>query len=206
MTTLCFMIKNTILALLLSILVLGCASKKNKEQQENPSESELQDKIAFELCEIYGADQGIRNTGGFENKVKLAVWPMDTLVFDRFISVVEEHGFPTKELVGAENWKNECVPGAASAILLHNPHRLINEEKYMNLFINEVEAGRMDQLFLAGVLDKYYWVRRDEQGNRKLLYGSQFGKPCSKYRIESDAARKAIGMEPLKDSDFIECE
>ena len=63
----------------------------------------------------------------------------------------------------------------------------------------------MPREFLATVLDKYYWVRRDEYGNRKVLYGTQFGKPCKKYRKESDSVRAIIGLKPLPDSMFIDC-
>ncbi|AZQ43444.1 hypothetical protein [Nonlabens ponticola] len=198
------MIKNLNFVLCFFILLTSCRSIQKEEKTDSPMLA-LRDKVAFELCELYGADQSVRKTPGFENKFNLAILPTDTVVFDRFIKVVKEYGYPTIELVGEKNWKNECVESSSVSILLHNPHRLINNDEYMSLFLSEVEAGRMNREFLAAVLDKYYWVRRDEQGNKKLLYGSGFGKPCLKYRKESDAARQEIGLEPLKESDFIQC-
>src|SRR5690606_5897728 len=101
--------------------------------------------------------------------------------------------------------KIESVNLAAVSVLLHNPHRLVNEKEYLDLFLIEVEKGNMSREFLATVLDKYYWVRRDDFGNQKLLYGTQFGKPCKKYRKQSDSVRAIIGLAPLPDSLFIDC-
>ena len=98
----------------------------------------------------------------------------------------------------------ECVDLAAVAILLHNPHRVVKEDDVRNLLLQEVEKGNMKREFLAAVLDKYYWVKKGN--NRRVYYGTQFGKPCIKDRAKSDSLRKAISLPPLKTEDFKNCE
>lgn len=163
-----------------------------------------QDSLAFELCQIYGLDQGIRLSEGFENKMRL-IQSVDTFCFEKIVTFTEKHGFPNKKLLGNSYKKHECVNSVAGAVLLHNPHRLVNEKRFFNLFLNEVEKGNMSRELLALVLDKYYWVRKDESGNRKVIYGTQFGMPCRKYKEQSDRARKEIGLPPLADSLFVNC-
>ena len=98
----------------------------------------------------------------------------------------------------------ECVDLAAVAILLHNPHRVAKEDEVRNLLLQEVEKGNMKREFLAAVLDKYYWSKKGN--NRRVYYGTQFGKPCIKDRAKSDSLRKAISLPPLKTEDFKNCE
>ena len=82
---------------------------------------------------------------------------------------------------------------------------LVNNKKNLDVFVREVDQGRLDVEKLILILDKYYVIRRDEFGNRKLLYGSQFGKPCIKYRKKSDSVRAIIGLPSLPDSMFVDC-
>ncbi len=172
------------------------------------SKKMLQDSLAFELCKIYGSDQGIRDMKLITRKETGAVAfsPfLDSVNFYKILDFVKENGIPRKELLGEENFYHECVELSYVAVLLHTPHMLINNKEYLDVFLNEVDKGNMKRTFLADILDKHYWVRRDEFGNKKLLYGSQFGKPCRKYRHESDSARAVIGLLPLPDSSFIDC-
>ena len=91
------------------------------------------------------------------------------------------------------------------SVLLHNPQMLLNNRDDLDVLIKEVEKGNLRRKDLATILDKYYWVKRDKSGNNMLLYGSQFGKPCEKYRKKSDSVRSIIGMDPLPDDGFIKC-
>jgi uncharacterized low-complexity protein len=89
--------------------------------------------LAFELCEIYGLDQGIRDPG--LNFKAGDVWPqIDILNFNRIVLFLENNGYPNEELLGKENMQHECVSAAFTAVLLHNPHRLVSEQRYFDLF------------------------------------------------------------------------
>lgn len=198
--------KFKICSILISIIVAFFLKELCLNEYSSHQENLNGKKLAFELCEIYGADQSIRLSKGFKDKWELAILPVDTINFEKFLRIVKQYGYPREEVLGKENFQFECVKSASTAIMLHNPHRLINEPEVFKLFLDEVNKGHLSRSFLADILDKYYWVRRDSSGNRMLLYGSQFGKPCIKYRYKSDSVRNAIGLPPLKDSDFMICD
>ncbi len=185
-------------------VLLSCISKKNINSQEPNNFEKKQDSLAFELCQIYGLDQGIRLSEGFPNKMIL-VQNIDTLCFKRIINFIKINGYPTKKLLGERNYKHECVAAASFAVLLHNPHRLVNEKEYFDLFLGEVKKGNVEASFFADILDKYYWTKSINKKNRRVLYGSQFGKPCIQTKEITNKARIEIGLEPLKDEEFINC-
>ncbi|MBE7646751.1 hypothetical protein LNJ05_12835 [Tenacibaculum finnmarkense genomovar ulcerans] len=190
--------------LTLFFVIISCSTYK-KAIKTNP-EKRLKDSLAFELCQIYGSDQGVRDMKLLTTTKIMKFLPnIDTISFNKLVKFVKKNGYPTKKILGEDNFSFECVESAGIAVLLHNPHRLVNEKKYLDLFLNEVEKGNFKRKSLALVLDKYYWVRRDKFGNRKLLYGSQFGKPCFKHRAKSDSVRAIIGLKPLTNSDFMKC-
>ena len=204
--------KNNVLFIILVLILFSFYSCNNKHIDTNKISKrdsialseKNQDSLAFELCQIYGLDQGLRRSKGFSGKMKL-IQKIDTFNFERIVNFVKTNGIPSEKLVGGKNFSQECVEGALGAVLLHNPHMLVNEKKHLNIFLEEVNKGNLKMETLITVLDKYYWVKRDEFGNRKLLYGSQFGKPCKKFRRESDSVRAAIGLPPLPDSSFVDC-
>ena len=166
------------------------------------------DSLAFELCKIYGADQGIRDmkliTRRETSAVALSPY-LDSINFFKILDFTKKHGVPRESLLGTDNFSYECVKLAYFAVLLHTPHMLVNNQENLDVFIGEVRNGNMSVDALTTVLDKYYVIRRDEWGNRRLLYGSQFGKPCRMYRKQSDSVRAIIGLKPLHDSLFVDC-
>lgn len=190
--------------LLFSLLLLAC----NEKGQINPSDQSenltivTQDSLAFKLCEMFGLDQGIRDTDLDYNK-RVVMPKIDTISFNKLVNIIKIHGYPTKHLLGEKNWAHQCVGASATAIMLHNPHRLVNEVEYFNLFLEEVNNGNMDRAFLATVLDKYYWSRSRGQ---KVMYGSPFGVPCIETKEETNQLRKEIGLDPLNDNEFKVCE
>lgn len=199
--------KNLFITLTVISFFISCNENQNLQEQ-NPRSSileaqkKLQDSLAFELCAIYGLDQGIRNDS--LNINKRAVMPkVDTLNFNRFVDFVKKHGYPNRNLLGEENFKHECVNSADLAVMLHNPHRLVNEKEYFDLFYEEVEKGNMPRSFFVDVLDKYYFVK---SGWKHAMYGSQFGIPCLKTKEQTNQLRKEVGLEPLQDEDFKICE
>ena len=202
--------KLTIKLLMVTLMFYSfqnCNSINDKNQEKNKNRLK-QDSLAFELCRIYGSDQGFRDMKLIRRAETgaLKFCPfLDSINFYKIIDFIKENGIPNKELLGEENYANECVAGAFGAVLLHTPHIIINNKEYLNLFLKEINKGNMKRETLALVLDKYYWVKRDSFGNRKVLYGSQFGKPCRKYRKKSDSVRALIGLKPLPDSLFMDC-
>lgn len=187
-----------------SIFIYSCKQEEVKSIRLQSEQIDKNDKatIAFELCAMYGLDQGIRDREIF-SLLGHTSRNIDTLSFNRLVTFVKKHGYPNEELVGKENYKYECVAMAATAIMLHNPYRLVNEKEYFNLFLNEIEKGNMSRDFLATVLDKHYWSR--SRGER-VMYGSQFGIPCIETKEETNRLRKEIGLKPLKNDEFKECD
>lgn len=191
-----------------SIVFLIACSHDKKENTTHFERDKEKDSLAFELCKIYGSDQGIRDMKLITRKeigaLRLSPY-LDSINFFKILDFTKKYGYPTKKLLGEKNASYECVIAAPTAVLLHTPHMLVNNKEYLDVFIEETKKGNLDKETLALFLDKYYVIRRDKQGNRRLLYGSQFGKPCIKYRRQSDSVRAVIGLEPLPDSSFVKC-
>lgn len=199
--------KKLILLFVFVVLMISCNKNQDTknitiEDDVSLSQKILQDSLAFELCEIYGLDQGVRHD--LLNINKREVMPrVDSLNFNRLVGFVKKYGYPNKTLVGEENYKHECVNSAELAVMLHNPHRLVNEKEYFDLFYEEVEKGNMPRSFFVDVLDKYYFMK---SGWKHAMYGSQFGSPCLKTKEQTNQLRKEVGLEPLQDEEFQICE
>lgn len=202
-------IKGYIITPIILSITFGCSHKNiiSKERQTPTAKAQetfRQDSLAFELCRIYGFDQGIRDTGLNFNKRELMP-KIDSLTFDKVMAFVRANGYPTEALLGERNMNHECVEAAVPAVLLHNPHRLVKDRKNFDLFFNEVKKGNLDKDFFVAVLDKYYWINSPNKKQRRVFYGSQFGKPCIQTKESTNKARIEIGLEPLADEDFIDC-
>jgi hypothetical protein len=197
---------------ILSFFLFSCHVQKSTETIAFNAHSDskiekIQDSLSFELCKIYGLDQGIRDKFLWRNNIDFGNvnTAIDTLNFNRVIDFVKRNGFPTKQLLGEDNIKIECVSNAVTAVLLHNPHRLVLEKKHFDLFLNEVKAKRLTPEYFSTILDKYYWTKSNNKDTRRVFYGSQFGKPCIQTKIETNLAREEIGLKPLEDSEFVDC-
>lgn len=194
---------------LINALIVGisCSQKNEKsdiKHSTNLDENKIaiQDSLAFELCTMYGLDQGVRHDSlAYDRR---DVMPkVDSLNFKRLISFVKQNGFPNKRLVGDNFYAHECVELAAVAIMLHNPHRLVNEKEYFDLFFEEVEKGNLPRSFFVDVLDKYYLMK---SGWQHAMYGSQFGQPCITTKEQTNRLREEVGLAPLKDEEFKHCD
>ena len=194
----------SILTMLFLILVFGCKTKSNTSETARDRSDFIKDSLAFELCKIYGSDQGIRDFGLSFNRKEIMP-KVDTLNFNRIVSFLTQNGYPSNDLLGEKNMQHECVEAAFTAVLLHNPHRLVNEQKYFDLFLNEVKKGNLQPDFFATILDKYYWAKSTNKENRRVFYGSQFGKPCIQTKEATNKARVEIGLEPLANDGFVDC-
>ncbi|MGG7035720.1 MAG: hypothetical protein ACI7YS_11095 [Flavobacterium sp.] len=194
--------KNTIIItflLAIALSVLGCKTSNLKSNKVSKViKKDLQDSLAFELCQLYGSDQGLRETMKLNGA-------LDTLNFIKLVKFVKENGYPNIKLVGEKNAKHECVLSTAGAILLHNYWRLAKEDEHFYLFQNEVKKGRMSGKAFANVLDKYYYANSKNKKNRRVFYGSDWGKPCIQTKEATNKARIEIGLIPLEDKDFVDC-
>ena len=204
--------KQTVLALSLLFFVCSCVTIKTDatvsdvmNNNELNVSTTLQDSLALELCQIYGSDQGLREPYATGGKLNWGyIQQIDTINFKKIVAFVKDNGFPTRELLGEKNYKHECVQAAATAVLLHTPHIIVKNKEYFELFLNEVKKGNLKAETYATILDKYYWTKRGN--NHRVLYGSQFGMPCKNMREESNKARAEIGLPPLDDSLFVDCD
>lgn len=196
--------KYSILSILFLVAVFGCKTKLKSTENIIGRSDFIKDSLAFELCKIYGFDQGIRDFGINYNRKEIMP-KVDTLNFNRIVSFLTQNGYPSKDLLGEKNMQHECVEAAFTAVLLHNPHRLVNEQKYFDLFLNEVKKGNLEPDFYATILDKYYWAKSTNKENRRVFYGSQFGKPCIQTKEATNKARVEIGLNPLEDDGFVDC-
>lgn len=199
-------VKNLPLFLLLFFLLSCITKNQKKEKKESPKEynknqTTTQDSLAFELCKIYGLDQGIREREIFSNMNRQIILQIDSVVFKRTMFFLRQYGYPTKEVVGNENKKFECVNNAVWAVLLHNPKR-IKEKENLEILLAEVDKGHLSYRNIATLLDKYIWAKNR---GKKVLYGSDFGMPCIKQKKETQKARKKVGLPPLEDSLFVKC-
>ncbi|MCH8535741.1 MAG: hypothetical protein LAT51_11775 [Flavobacteriaceae bacterium] len=194
--------------ILISLVIAGISCSEKNEVSDVKSSTNLdenkiafQDSLAFELCTMYGLDQGIRDTKNYDKSVIMP--KVDSLNFKRLVSFVKDNGFPNQQLLGTRFAGHECVEFAAMAIMLHNPHRLVNEKEYFNLFLEEVEKGNLPRSHFVDVLDKYYFMK---SGWQHAMYGSQFGQPCITTKKQTNKLREEVGLEPLKDEEFKDCD
>jgi hypothetical protein len=189
--------------LLFFLIILNSCKTNNIKATDHQSKINIKDSLAFELCQIYGLDQGVRNPKLIKPITQQK--QIDTLNFNRIVVFVKKNGFPTKKILGDSNIANECVVAAAGSVLLHNPQRLVNENEYFELFLNEVKKGNLKAESFALILDKYYWTISNNKINRRVFYGSQFGKPCIQTKEATNKARVEIGLSILKDDEFVDC-
>lgn len=158
-----------------------------------------QNALAFELCELYGSDQGLR-TKALAPTNNQILPKIDSINFIKLVAFVQENGMPNENLLGKDNYAIECVKMAGFSILLHNPEKLVHDTEYYHLFFQEVQAGRMSGEVFALIIDKYYWARQ-----QNLAYGSSFGQPCLHDKSDVNQRRKLLGLKELEDTEFKEC-
>lgn len=195
------LLTKLLIAVLLLITLQNCSIWKESLQTEGILK-ETQDSLAFELCQIYGSDQGIRDMKLITRKetgaMKLSPY-LDSINFYKILDFIKTHGMPCEELLGKRNFKRECVELAPIAVLLHTPHIIVNNDEYLMFFADLVKKGELKEGTFLTILDKYYWVKN--QG--RVLYGSQFGMPHLVDKEITNKARAKLGIAPLADSLFI---
>lgn len=191
----------------IAIQLVFAQSTKPITPANKETDSTISDSLAGVLAEIYGFDQGIRkfkftNPNLKESKGKL-ILSVDSFNFARLFDIIETYGYPNAKFLGKKYQQFEPVEAAATAVMLHNPHRLIEEKVYQTLK-EQALKGRLNASTLSMFLDKYYVIYQ-----KKSLYNSPF-KAWTKNKgvlLEdkalSDSLMKDIGLAPLPDSVFV---
>jgi len=141
-----------------------------------------------ELLEMQAADQAERASEPPEG------WD-DAVRTERLAEIIDEHGWPTRELVGSDG------ATAAWVIAQHSDLDVAFQEQAVELMREAVEAGQADASELAYLEDRVALNR-----GRPQIYGTQIG--CVDGRAEParlaepdrvDQLRAEVGLEPLAD-------
>lgn len=161
------------------------------------------DRIAIELAEIWGLDQGVRqNIELFYKLDKAFINKLDSMIFDKTIDFIKEYGWVTD--LGKYDSIYSYLPEVLYAVMLHNPHRLIDSSIY-ELLKNEVKARRLNPQWLIIFLDKYYVIYE-----KRTLYNSSFKQwlefpyLLEEDKVLSDSLMNDIGLKALPDSLFLQ--
>lgn len=197
------MFQKTSIVFLIAILFIQCGHEIREEKKTMQFSDAFYDSISFRLCKLYSSDQGIRSKDLFNSTNNDLLRKIDSSNFSELVEILKLIGVPKREKLGECNFSNECVEGAFGAVLLHNPHELLQDSSKMNFFIELVNKGDLKPEALATILDKYYWSK---SGGKRVMYGSQFGKPCAVDSLITNRLRSKIGLIPLKPMEFKHCE
>lgn len=174
------------------------------EQQDVPQLT-AQDSLAIALVGLRYADQIFRMPKVWECEcARNLSSTIDSLHFEQFMVLVKKYGFPSSKRMGKYAKHSDVMQGVA-VMLLHNPHRILRNKQYLETLVSEVNAGRMLPEALLTTLDKYFWAI---SGGERVLYGSQFGKPCIETKDSTNRARLRLGIPEIRelpDSSFKCC-
>lgn len=181
------MIRTALLALVL--LVTGCADDDGEAgPTPTPSltERELDQELQAELLEMMEQDQAERSpeyTGEWNDQERT----------DRLAEIVDEHGWPGSDLVGADG------ASAAWVIAQHSDLDPEFQQRALELMRPAAEAGLADLGELAYLEDRVALNTGGEQ-----VYGTQIGcvdgvpEPAPLADPETvDERRAEVGLDPL---------
>ena len=197
-----------ILILIVVVVVVQCTASsalaQQVEQQDVPQLT-AQDSLAIALVGLRYADQIFRKPEVWKCECAKNLSPtIDSLHFEQFMALVKKYGFPSSKRMGKYAKHSDVMEGVM-VMLLHNPHRILRSPQHLELLISEVKAGRMHPDALMLTLDKWYWYK---SGGKRVLYGSQFGKPCIETKDSTNRARLRLGIPEIRelpDSSFKCC-
>lgn len=85
--------------LFLCIILFSCNKKEEKNFHNPSTDKNIQDSLAFELCTMFGLDQGIRDMEIF-SLLGNTSRNIDSLSFNRLVKFIKTYGYPNKQLVG----------------------------------------------------------------------------------------------------------
>ncbi len=154
------------------------------------------------LSEMWSLDQSIRSDVNiYYNLPPEFINKMDSICFDKAYEYLRTFGWDLN--IGKYEKEFGHLSTMLSAILMHNPKRIMEPEVY-KLLRNEALEGRLSPNLLALFLDVYYVVYY-----KRTLYNSKYRlllknpAPLFEDRKQSDRLRKDIGLPPLPQSVFV---
>ncbi|MCI3150802.1 hypothetical protein ELQ39_03300 [Streptomyces sp. GB4-14] len=153
--------------------------------------------LAAELEDTAAADHRAAAKGYSDDPAEQLAWRRLTARHgDRLGEIMDQHGWPTAELVGEE------AARAAWLIAQHADRQLGIQRRALRLMEQAVEAGKASPRDLAFLRD-----RTLVNEGRKQIYGTQIAGvrdgspvpwPCE-HPARVDALRAEVGIEPFAD-------
>lgn len=152
--------KNKKIATLLFFLILFCSYSLSPKVPLTSCSNIPTDSIALVLSEMYGLDQGVRDSSLHQLKKKADVraflFSVDSINFQRATEIIKKYGWIDGKVLGETYLHKESINASLLAIFLHNPRRLNRHLRQM--LISEVKKGRLSSSTCMLILDKYYVV------------------------------------------------
>ena len=152
--------KNKKITTLLFFLILFCSYSLSPKVPLTSCSNIPTDSIALVLSEMYGLDQGVRDSSLHQLKKKADVraflFSVDSINFQRATEIIKKYGWIDGKVLGETYLHKESINASLLAIFLHNPRRLNRHLRQM--LISEVKKGRLSSSTCMLILDKYYVV------------------------------------------------
>lgn len=176
---------GNVVALLL-VVTWGCSNggDDGAEAADEPSETEA---LTAELQEMFDADQAERMGESSGNNDKART--------DRLAEIIDEHGWPTFDLVGKQG------ATAAWTIAQHADHDVDFQKRALALMEEALAEDQVDPTEWAYLVDR---VAVNE--GRPQVYGTQGGCVGAQAEIgpvedeaNVEARRAEVGLQPLAD-------
>ena len=152
--------KNKKITTLLFFLILFCSYSLSPKVPLTSCSNIPTDSIALVLSEMYGLDQGVRDSSLHQLKKKADVraflFSVDSINFQRATEIIKKYGWIDGKVLGETYLHKESINASLLAIFLHNPRRLNRHLRQM--LISEVKKCRLSSSTCMLILDKYYVV------------------------------------------------
>lgn len=189
-----------------ALLLMGCGNAPDRADAGDGRHRAAWDStVVSEVLRMEAADQAVRQRA----IALMQSGPQaDTLAFKQLVAeqdsvdrantarlqaIVDEHGWPSKPLVGEE------AAGAAFLIVQHATHDLAFQKQYLAFLEQEYQAGRVGGEPVALLTDR----TRQAEG-RLQLYGTQMRVEDGRLVLDPiededrvDERRAALGLAPL---------
>ncbi|MEZ7675281.1 hypothetical protein O3603_08080 [Prevotella sp. 20925_1_30] len=192
--------KNKKIATLLFFLILFCSYSLSPKVPLTSCSNIPTDSIALVLSEMYGLDQGVRDSSLHQFKKKADVraflFSVDSINFQRAIEIIKKYGWIDGKVLGETYLHKESINASLLAIFLHNPRRLNRHLRQM--LISEVKKGRLSSSTCMLILDKYYVVC-EHRTIFNTAFKSWLKKPYVKQEDKwlSDSLMNELGLPLL---------
>jgi hypothetical protein len=193
------------LLLILSIILLVACNQQRTQSDTNPS-TNFNEELRIELLEILTLDQDLRialdtleNMYDWDSETVQNTWKQihhnDSVNLIRVESIIEEHGWPTKDLVGEELVD---VP----FLVLQHCGDVEKMEKYLPLIKEAVEREDLEKQSFALFIDRIKMFKGNKQiYGTQLSYNNETGE-LELYPVEDetnlDQRREEMGLGTIE--------